>query len=111
MDQEIRNAYFAGLIDGSGSIGMMSTGTEKPRRLEIKADSTCRASLTALRDHFGAGSVRPKKGTHGHHLQWRWRVTHAAARIVLSKIRPYLIVRADQAKSVDAITKKKGAAL
>jgi hypothetical protein len=104
MEKQLRDAYFAGLIDGEGYIGIKQAGTHKrpQKKLEIKVNMTCYKTVLALRDHFEKGNVRPRKAAPGCKPQWVWSVTCRAAREVLDVIRPYLITKAEAVRLVDA---------
>lgn len=96
MDENIKNAYFAGLIDGEGTVDLFSYKKGTLMRPVIKVDMTCEKTILALRAHFG-GYVGKKKTDPANKHQWRWEVTFAKAIDVCNKIRPYLITKAEGA--------------
>jgi hypothetical protein len=94
--EELRTAYFAGLIDGEGSIGMTSNGAGKPKRLTIEVKMSCQKTIKAIKDHFGVGHIAARPSTtEGWRDQWRWRATGPSARMVLDAVKPYLITKQD----------------
>lgn len=99
MDRALRTAYFAGIIDGEGSIGFHSQGKGLRLRAVVKVSMTCHKTILALREHFG-GSLCTKKVPAGNRPQWCWGVTSRKAHIVACAVRPYLITKAAQADVV-----------
>jgi len=89
---KIRTAYFAGIIDGEGSIGMTSNGKNKPKKFTVEVKMTCLKTVSAIHKHFGVGHIltRPSKNPSWKN-QWRWRVSGQPARLVIEKIKPFLI--------------------
>lgn len=101
MSNEIKDAYFAGLIDGEGHISIHSRGANRTKgRPIIVVAMTCERTINAIRDHFGVGTVRPAKVKEGCKPQWRWRVSYKNARIVADRIRPYLITKEEALQKV-----------
>lgn len=92
---EIRTAYFAGLIDGDGCIGFHRSGKNGARRLVVQVNMTHLETVQALHDYFGVGHVHPKKVYGNEKPQWRWKTTNSAAREVMVAIVPYLITKRD----------------
>lgn len=102
---DIQNAYFAGLIDGEGNIGVYqhNNAPYPPKvRPVIKVDMTCEKTVRALHAYFG-GYCGPKKTRTRDRPQWRWEVTFQRAQDVAKAIRPYLITKADAADAVIAV--------
>ena len=56
-DRLCKTAYFAGIIDGEGSIGFWSSAQGHRRRLCLKISMPCQQTITALQQHFGCGTV------------------------------------------------------
>jgi hypothetical protein len=102
VDRVLRDAYFAGLIDGEGNIGSHSAGRRNPVTGEhqvkpiIQVKMTCEKTIRALHEHFGVGHVVYQDGDQpGWKPSWRWRATTLSARKVAEVIRPYLITKAE----------------
>jgi hypothetical protein len=94
-----KNAYFAGLIDGEGTINVYPYKSGKYMRPVVKLNMTCLATVTAVHDYFG-GSLLKKKVKEGFKPQWHWIVTFNKAIDVVEQIRPYLITKAKEADLV-----------
>ena len=98
-----KTAYFAGLIDGEGYIGMQSTGVGKPKKPSLEVKMTCKKTIDALQSHFGCGAIRmiPPPSANPHYkTQWRWKITHKPAISVIEQILPYMITKKDEAEIV-----------
>lgn len=95
-------AYLAGVIDGEGCIGIRKTkrtGTWKSTRYAaaITVGSTSRSLIEQLMAAFRAGCVTyryPTKTSRGCYV---WNVSSVGARHVLRMLRPYLVVKLEQA--------------
>lgn len=110
MKNELLNAYFAGLIDGEGTVSVFPYKNGTLLRPVIKVDMTCEKTILALQQHFG-GYVGSKKIEllSNRKKQWRWEVTFTKAKEVAIKIRPYLITKAAGADDVIAhVSKSRG---
>jgi hypothetical protein len=97
---DVKNAYFAGLIDGEGTIAIynLSNGTVRP---VIKVDMTCEKTVRALHEHFGGYfGIKKVEAKPGRLPQWRWEVTFSSALRVCALIRPYLITKTESADKV-----------
>lgn len=100
------DAYFAGLFDGEGTMGIYATGNGKDDGVywspKLAIHGTYRPMIIAIHEHFGVGQFSAAKRNPGHHLggkpQWLWQV-HSKAKIafVLKRILPYLMEKKDQA--------------
>jgi hypothetical protein len=99
MDRELRTAYFAGLIDGEGTVAVHAHKARSKQRPVIKVDMTCEVTIRALKEHFG-GYLGVKKHRPGNKPQWRWEVTFRKAVLVCEEIRPYLITKAEGADAI-----------
>jgi len=106
MNKNLLNAYFAGLIDGEGTVAVFPHKGGTLVRPVIKVDMTCEKTIRALHAHFG-GYCAVKKTDKKNKPQWRWEVTFQKARNVALEIRPYLITKADGADAVIAYTPKR----
>lgn len=99
MKNDLRTAYFAGLIDGEGTVDVFSYKQGTKLRPVIKVDMTCERTIRALHDYFG-GYIGPKKTHTAHKPQWRWEVTFANAVRVCQLISPHLITKSEGASRV-----------
>lgn len=100
MNNEIKTAYFAGLIDGEGHIGFCASGKNYKHPI-IQVKMTCEKTIVALHEFFKVGTMQKMKPGKPHHKpQYKWRVRYTAAIPVIAKIRPYLITKADAADLV-----------
>jgi hypothetical protein len=95
MEKQLRDAYFSGLIDGEGCIGLYAGGgRDKHARECIQVKMACETTIKALHEHFGVGHVIFQKRLRPHWKdQWRWRVSCKMARVVAEIVRPYLITK------------------
>jgi hypothetical protein len=105
MEEELKNAYFAGLIDGEGNVASYPHKRKLTNKIVViprpvvKVNMTCHKTISSLAEHFG-GYVVVKKVPIKNKPQWEWGVTFNKAIEVLRKIRPYLITKADVADSI-----------
>ena len=100
MNNKLLDAYFAGLIDGEGTIAVytFSTGIIRP---VIKVDMTCKKTILALHAHFGGYmGVKKIENIPNRKPQWHWEVTFKKSIEVCKKIRPYLITKSENADIV-----------
>ncbi|HEY9211094.1 MAG TPA: hypothetical protein VIO56_06750 [Methylotenera sp.] len=107
MKNLLLNAYFAGLIDGEGTIGVykFSSGITRPI---IKVDMTCEDTINALHSHFGGyKGLKKIEDKPNRKQQWHWEVTFLKAVEVANLIFPYLITKKSNAIEVIAYTPKK----
>ena len=91
------DAYFAGLIDGEGSMGFFSRGSYQSRCLVVEVSMTCHRTIAALHRRFG-GQIRSKKTAPGCKPQWMWRCVGHPAVTVLRIIHPYSLTRRQHIK-------------
>jgi hypothetical protein len=105
---DLRDAYFAGLIDGEGYIHLAPK--RGSFRQHVKVNMTCEKTVLAIRDHFKVGKVRPRKKEKPHHKdQWLWQVYYYDARMVLTRILPFLITkRGDAEKVLEYVPRRRG---
>lgn len=99
MNEEIMNAYFAGLIDGEGTLNIYPYKNGSAMRPVVKLNMTCEKTVRAAQSNFG-GSVCIKKVYNGNKPQWHWCVTFKKAISVIEKIEPYLITKKEIANYV-----------
>lgn len=96
---KLKDAYFAGLIDGEGYIGLENCGKGWYRPC-IRVKMTCRQTVEAIRAYFMVGRVvhRPLSVSSPyykptHKPQWEWYARRKDALAVLERILPYLITK------------------
>lgn len=99
--------YLAGIIDADGciSIGKMKGRYNKTQRianpryvLTVTVTNTCEKLMNWLAENFG-GRIKPRKQVSPKHkITWNWVLDHGKALYTLRMIKPYLIVKKDQAK-------------
>src|SRR5690242_2978680 len=89
------HAYFAGLIDGEGNIGLHKRGPKRPNWLRpvIKVKMTDKSVVTALSETYGGKVNERPPGKPHHKTQWLWKVENKTAKDTLDKIYPYLRVK------------------
>lgn len=105
MNRELLNAYFAGLIDGEGTVNVYPYKNASTNRPVVKLNMTCEKTVQAIHAHFG-GSIMSKKVYNNHLPQWHWIVTFNKAIDVAEEIRPYLITKAHLADKVLLCTRR-----
>ena len=106
----IKTAYFAGLLDGEGCFYLHKKGNGL--RPVVQLNMTCERTVRAIQQHFGRGTVRPKKvGSPNWAPQWIWRVYYFDALYVATTTRPHLITNAARADKILSYTPKREAAL
>src|SRR5262249_51353211 len=92
--------YFAGLIDGEGYIGLHKKDKSRIRPM-ISVDMTCQTTIDAIHCYFRVGTVRPKKIRKPHHKpMFRWCAIYNDARMVISRILPFMITKRKDAELV-----------
>lgn len=96
-------AYYAGLVDGEGYIGIRTvarTSSQAPggRRvfyvMQVTVTNSCVDPLLIGQERWG-GHVRAAKGVNK--PVWRWQLTSRNGADFLREIRPYLIIKREQA--------------
>lgn len=98
----MNDAYFAGLFDGEGTVGIAAPTPSAPRRyrLFVRIGMVTPAPLDALQHAYG-GSVRetrpPSREHPNHRPVWYWQAQDATAAAALHRMRPALIVKRDAA--------------
>jgi len=95
-------AYLGGVIDGEGSIGIRKTkkaGPFKSTRYSaiLTVGNTSRLLIEQLLAAFGVGCVTYRYPTKTKRACYLWSVSSLGARHVLQMVRPYLIVKREQA--------------
>jgi len=98
MDK-LKDAYFAGLLDGEGLINIYPSGRNRNLRPAVRINMTSKATIEAIASYFG-GSVLKKKVYGNSQSQYHWGVTYQRAIEVIKRVRPYLITKANLADKV-----------
>ncbi len=101
MKANERLAYFAGIIDGEGSIGIYShnkaTGYYYPKLAVVMNNKEL---IDSLHEFFEMGTVVRDQGGRNYPM-WRWRVTGGKQLAkVLTGVLPFLIDKHAQAKLI-----------
>jgi hypothetical protein len=93
---ETQAAYVAGLLDGEGSIMLLSRGENI--QVKITVTNTHRGVLDWLSEVTGVGSVVVHRaGTSHHRPTWFWQTHSDPAASLLQQVRSYMIVKLAQA--------------
>lgn len=85
-----QHIYTAGLIDGEGTVGLVSNNHNQHRSPCVSVSSTTPELVKFLKETYG-GSVSRHKTYQDHHKpSWSWKVTHDRALSFLEQVSPYL---------------------
>lgn len=92
-------AYLAGLIDGEGSIMLIERKRgESGAYLRVTIANTCLGVLEWAKQKTGIGmSFTQRVESRTHKASYSWRCHGDGAHSLLKQIRPYLIIKAEQA--------------
>lgn len=96
-------AYLAGIIDSDGCIGMFKSRAgiqriKNPRYvLTVTVVNTSQELMNWLVEKIGGTYTARKRSKKEHKLTFSWRYDNAKAALLLKDIRPYLIVKRQQA--------------
>jgi len=95
-------AYAAGLFDGEGSVAITyskRTGSEQRyHRLQISVTNTDPRVLVWLRDRFGGCITNVRLGANTRQRpSARWQTSLRRAEAFLRAVRPYLVIKGEQA--------------
>lgn len=96
-------AWFAGLLDGEGSIILAHRNRDGSRAFRLQISNTVVPLLERIREYTGVGVIRettrsvqnPK-----HARGYIWTVNTGEGLEILRQVRPWLIVKADRADAV-----------
>lgn len=98
---EVEKAYAAGLFDGEGSVQLpypKNTNGARYHKLQVSLTSTDFRVLVWLKERFGGNVMEAGYIPHrGRKLCNRWACANGIAEAFLVAIRPYLIIKAEQA--------------
>jgi hypothetical protein len=90
-------AYIAGFVDGEGCIGTTRSGQHRLLIPRIMVVNTDRRVLDALQRQFGGDVAARKQQIAGWKPLIQWRICNGNALVFLRAIRPFLVLKADQA--------------
>ncbi len=100
MKSELKNAYFAGLIDGEGHIAIHPTKSGSVRPV-IRVHMTCEKTIRSLHSYFGGSfSVKKVENLPNRKPQWSWEVTFRKACGVCEQLLPYLVIKQEVAAAI-----------
>jgi len=97
---EAQKAYIAGIVDGEGCISASKRSLSSGRRgftLILQVVNTDRNLLDYIVSILGLGKVNYPKRLGAHKQQYRLSLFGCNAKVVISEISPYLIVKREQA--------------
>lgn len=99
MANETELAYAAGIVDGEGCIFIGNRGGNATPKYTLKVEvcSTTPVVLRWLRNRFGGNITNATTPSDKQKPQQRWSVSTAAAGKFLAAIRPYMVIKAEQA--------------
>jgi hypothetical protein len=98
-------AYIAGLVDGEGSIMLYTRRDAVALRLTLT--NTHKRALEWVAEKVGVGVVlRQRIATATHAESFGWQCNAEAAETVLNQLRPYLIIKSDQAEMAVAFQER-----
>lgn len=84
-------AYFAGIIDGEGTITLSRKHAGENRQLVISISNTERPLLAFVLDRVGAGKITGKKTTKAHHSPGlTYAIWNRQALCLLVQVKPFL---------------------
>jgi hypothetical protein len=94
------NAYFAGLVDGEGYVGIRTvrhTGGWISFAVQVTVTNAFESVLREGLGRWGGSMHSYRKSTKGHQV-WKWQITGQQASRLLADIFPYLRIKAAQAE-------------
>lgn len=93
--------YVAGLVDGEGSIGILSSEKGQQYYAEVTIGMSDKASnlLKAVQERFGGTIVHGRGKTEKWAASMKWRIGGDAALDFLRQIQPYLMLKLHQAET------------
>lgn len=98
MDKETL-AYLAGFFDGEGCVSILSYHGGKSFGIRLFASQIDPRPLNILKDKFG-GSIQVQPKLPNRRTIYKWGVEGEKAVIALNLLRPYLVVKSEQADIV-----------
>jgi hypothetical protein len=103
-------AYAAGILDGEGCITVARRGDKKGFQLVVTVANTNLPVINWLQARWG-GSVHrlnPDKRTIRPRLAWHWVCASKKGSNFLQDVRPYMIIKGDQADNAIAFQNNQG---
>ncbi len=98
---DIDLAYMAGIVDGEGTIGARRRTNAKGQAyvdFSISVANTDRRLIDWIQERFpGAVDLREQRQSHKHKPLYRWTVNGQKGATIISALRPYLVIKAEQA--------------
>jgi hypothetical protein len=112
MESELSLAYFAGLIDGEGYLGIKRDGIKgrglSPVYIErLSVGNTDKPILEMLMEYFSCGRLYYRRSVSSRNEWWLWDVVNRQAVSVLKQIYPYLRIKKIQAELIFALSESK----
>lgn len=89
-------AYFAGLIDGEGTICIMKHGIKNGRihlRICLSVCNTNKAIITDIRTFFSCGTITIDKRTIRKKPLWDWEIRGIKAKKIILNLYPFLRIK------------------
>ena len=93
LPREHKILVLAGVFDGEGSFGVWSRGQKRPKRLEVKVETTDADMVARFHAMWGGifYATTPKNTNHKH--LFRWKVTGDRGWNCLQEMIPYMCSR------------------
>jgi hypothetical protein len=93
---ELQLAYFAGLFDGEGHVGLHLRSVDNGIDTTLVITNTHRNVFLPLLPEFG-GAIKTRQKTASHHRQvYHWQACGMNAERFARAIRPYSIIKAEE---------------
>ena len=95
-----KDAYFAGIIDGEGTITLTRRHPNQTPSPNVSVSNSSLQMLKWIKVNFG-GWISKKRIYKPHHRQtYVWGITHNKAISILKQIEKYLIIKKPQARLI-----------
>lgn len=100
-----QSAYIAGMIDGEGSVGVWREtrrGNKSGYRYKgvVEVYNTDTRVLHFLKDVCGGYIAKKRKASKKNKASWKWACTQTKISELLKQVRPYMILKGEQADIV-----------
>jgi hypothetical protein len=112
--EEIEKAYIAGIIDGEGSICLIRSNSRSSEAYiypSVRIANTSTKLINWLSDTIGFGSTHYQDIFPGRKDVYHWGTASNEAVALLENIRPYLVIKKEQAEVALALWAENEAAL
>lgn len=100
-------AYMAGIVDGEGTIGARRRTNSKGRvyiDFSLSVANTDKRLIDWIQDRFPAGvDLREQRQSDRHKPLYRWTTNGRKGEEYITAIRPYLVIKAEQADTYVAL--------